>query len=334
MFSCPNCAQVLGDYPDRGTLVVACARCTFKYEANGGVAMAMHSQTVELTAASERARAVHIRRFELVVATSIRETVRFTFDTDRADDWVRIAKGDQCAIVFSMRGDDREELLFVVNRTAGERFVLAKPGQRSKKLAVLGGIVVSAVLTVAGVASALPLLAAGGLAVAIGVGANALLRRWLRPTNALAADERDTLSSRQALLGQKRELLRSREIVVVEIEGRRALRQRLESLRDRMVALRLDGYADRIVAIERALATLMEQLELDVRLADEYERAIQILDIEHESSLAAEAIPSDSASIVAERLLELRDIEELRADTTRRLAANAEVERLLRHHTT
>ena len=111
--------------------------------------------------------------------------------------------------------------------------------------------------------------------------------------------------------------------MLVEIEGRRALRQRLESLRDRMVALRLDGYADRIVAIERALATLMEQLELDVRLADEYERAIQIMDIEHESSLAAEAIPSDSASIVAARLLELRDIEELRADTTRRLAANA-----------
>ena len=332
MFSCPNCAQVLGEYPDRGILVVACAKCSFRYEVTGGIAMTMHSAKIETSPETRGQRAVHIRRFELVIATSPRETIRFAFDTDRTDDWVRIAKGDQCAVVCSMRGDDREELLFVVNRTAGERFVLANPGQRSRKVAIAGGIVLSAVVTLAGVASAIPLVAAGGLAIAVGVGATALLRRWLTPINSLSPAERDILSARQALLGQKRELARSREIVAAEIEGRRALRLRLESLRDRMVALRMGAYDERIAAIKRALITLEEQLALDLRLADEYDRAITIIEIEYDSSIASEILPEESASLVEARLQELQSIEELRAETTRRLAANAEVERLLGTH--
>ena len=332
MFTCPNCAQALGDYPDRGILVVACARCTYRYEVTGGIVMSMHSSKVESSPAVEGRRAMHIRRFALVVAPSARETLRFTFDTDRTDDWVRIAKGDQCAVVFSMRGDDREELLFIVNRTAGERFVLAKPGQRSKKLALAGGIVLSAVVTVAGVAYAIPVIAAAGLSLAAGIGGTAVLRRWLTPTNSLPEDERDTLTARQALLGQKSELLRSRDIVAVEIEGRRALQARLESLRDRMTAMRLDAYAERIALINRALAALREQLDLDVRLVGEYDHAIQMLEIEYDSSMAAEVFPQDGASILQARLEELRNIEELRAETTRRLAANAEVERLLGAH--
>lgn len=120
---------------------------------------------------------------------------------------------------------------------------------------------------------------------------------------------------------------------MIDIDGRRALSQQLGSLRARMVTLNLEAYADRIGAIDRALATLGAQTDVDMRLTTEYDRTIQMLDIEYETSVAADALPEDSASVMDARLLELRGVEELRAETTRRLAANAEVERLLRHHT-
>jgi hypothetical protein len=333
MFSCPNCAQVLGDYPDGGILVVVCARCTFRYEVTGGVVAAMESHRVEVTPSSREVRARYMRRFELSVATTPRETLRFRFETDRDDDWIRMSNGHRCAVVFSMRGAVRDDLLFVVDRTTSERFVLAKAGQRSRKIAIASGTMVAAGIAVAGIAAAIPLLAVGGFAVVAGVGAFALLRRVTTPGQAISAIERETLTARQALLGQKRTLLRSRDSVIVDIDARRAMRQRLELLRLRMVAVRLDAYADRIRSIDAALATLDEQLALDARLADEYDRAIQILEIEFESSLAADALPMDSGRIMDARLEELRGVEELRAETTRRLAANAEVERLLRTNT-
>jgi hypothetical protein len=191
MFSCPNCAQVLGDYPDAGVLVMQCARCTFKYEVSGGRVVGLTSWKVEVRPATGEARAIHARCFELALAISVRETVRFTFASERDDDWIRT----------------------------------------------------------------------------------------------------------------------------------------------RMATLNSDVYADRIRAIDLALTTLDAQLDVDGRLATEYDRTVQMLDIEYESNIAADALPEDSASIMDARLVELHGVEELRAETTRRLAANAEVERLLRHQT-
>ena len=332
MFSCPNCKQVIGEYPEAGVLVVVCANCTFKYEVSGGTVKLLTSRVVEGRATIPNDQRARSRRFELTLAISARETLRFTFETDRDDDWIRIPEGNRCVVVFNMRGARRDGLLFVVDRTSGERFILAVPGQRSRTRAIAYGSLAALVAGVGAAMVSLPLLAAGALAAVVGVGTAKALGYALKPSHTLPAGELHSLTARQALLGEKREMLRLREEVIIEIEGRRAMRQRLESLRTRMVALRLDAYADRIVTIDHALTALDEQLAVDTRLAAEYERTVQILDIEYESSVATESLPEVSATIMDARLSELREIEELRAETTRRLAANAEVETLLRSH--
>ncbi|MDQ2664527.1 MAG: hypothetical protein M3Z05_00785 [Gemmatimonadota bacterium] len=329
MFSCPNCAQVLGEYPDAGVVVIPCARCSFKYEVSGGRVIDLTSWKVEVRPATLQTRAMHARCFELALTISARESLRFTFATERDDDWIRMRPGAMAVVVYSMRGEKREELLFVVDRTSGERYVLAKPGHGSRERAVVYGSLAGMVAAVVG-AMTFPLIAALGIGAMVGAGTFKGLGYVLKPNHALPADEREALVSRQALLGQKRELQRSRDAVMIEIDGRRALSRQLGSLRARMVTLNVDAYADRIAAIDRALTTLDAQLDVDMRLATEYERTIQVLDIEYESGIAAEALPDDSASILDARLLELHGVEELRAETTRRLAANAEVERLLR----
>lgn len=330
MFSCPHCGSVVGQYPDAGVSSVVCATCTFKYELSAGTCRSLRSQPIEVRPATVSGRAVLVRRFELAVATSSRETLRFTFETERDDDWIHIATGDRVVVAHSMRAERREELLFVVDRTSGERFVLAKPDQRSKSRSVLYGVLAAAVAMATGVLMSIPLGLTAITAILAGAAVSKTLRSTLKPTHALAADEQGELSARQELLAKKQSLLASRNAVLDDIETRRALGEKLRSLRSRMVAVQLDAYATRIAATDRALTALEEQRQVDERLMSEYDRTLQILDIEYESSVAADALPPDAAAIMDGRLAELRVVEELRAEVTRQLSANDEVEQLLR----
>lgn len=332
MFTCPVCTAIVGQYPDGGVTTLVCARCTFKYELSGGTCVALHSQTHEVRRAVSDGPALLARRFELSIATSLRETLRFTFETDRNDDWIRIAPGDRTVVVYTMRAEAREELLFIVNRTTGERFVLGKPGQRSKSRAVLYGALSAAIAGTSAALLSAPFAIAVGLALVAGVAATKGIGYALRPRHRLATDEQLALTARQSLLVQKKSLLASRSVVLDEVENRRTLGEKLRSLRSRMVAVKLDAYASRIAQIDRALQVLQEQLAMDDRLLGEYDRTMQILDIEYESSLTADALPADSAAIMESRVAELHMAEELRAEVTRTLAANDEVEQLLRSH--
>ncbi|MDB4916707.1 MAG: hypothetical protein JWM95_4351 [Gemmatimonadetes bacterium] len=332
MFSCPDCQCVVGEYPTAGVLAVVCAGCTFKYELSGGVARACTSRQVQVRAATEQQRASYARQYELTLAVSSRETLRFTFGTARDDEWIRIGTGDACVVVYSMRGEEREELLFIVNRTSGERFILGTPGSRSKfKANLIGGIIGVGVLGLGAVAP-IPFAVALGLAAASGFGAAMGMAHVLKPKHVLRLDEQVTLSARQSLLDEKRTVLRRREEVAAEVDTRQSLRKRLFDLKTRMEAVKVDAYAPRIELIDKALASLEAQLDVDHRLVAEYERTLQIIDIEYESSVAADAMPGDGAGIMEARLTELRSVEEHRAETTRQLSANAEVEQLLRSH--
>jgi hypothetical protein len=332
MFSCPNCDHLASEYPDAGVSVVICAQCTYKYELSAGSVTSFTSNSVEVRPPAEGRRATYARRFELKIAVSPRETVRFMFGTERDDEWIALARGDRAVVVYAMRGKKREQLLCVVNRTSGERFLLGTPNTRSKNMAALTGLAAAGASAIAAVALSVP----GPLVVlgvmVIGFGTSIGLRRFFRPEHVLTSNERAELSARQTLLREKRDLLRLRENVIGDVEIRAALRERLRNLHDRMVAVQLDAYAARIGLIDEALETLDAQLAVDHQLVAEYTRTLQIIDIEYESSVAADVLPADGARIMESRLAELRAVEEHRAETTRRLSANAEVELLLRSH--
>ena len=332
MFTCPNCQRTVGEYPEGGTITAVCANCTFKYELTGGSTTGFTSREVEVSPATQGQHARYARAFELTVATVPRESVRFTFGSDREDDWIRVARGDRVVVVYSMRGDEREELLFVVNRTSGERFVLGTPGARSKKQAIAFGALATVLGGGAAMAFAAPAIAVLAVAAVAGAGTAAVLSRTLKPRHDIAQSDRMLLSARQDLLEEKRKLLALRERVRDEIESRGRLDERLSGLRSRMQAVGAGTYATRIQAIDDALATLRQQLEVDAQLMIEYERTLQIIEIEYESSLAVDSIPADGATVLEARLAELHAAEERRAETTRQLAANAEVEQLLRAH--
>ena len=306
-----------------------CGSCTFKYELSSGHVVALDSQKVQVRVGVDSVRRRYYRHYELVLRTSARETLRFRFDTDRDDEWIRMRPGEPAAVVYGMRGTKRNELLFVLNRASRERYILGHPGQTAKARSTMYGVLAGAVAGTAAAMASAPLLLAVVAAGASGFAVRHGLSRILPPRHALRPHEQLILSSRQALLAQKRTLLELRAGVRDDVERRGTLRERLRSLRTKMLAVRIDAYASRVETIDRALATLEEQIDVDLLLVAEYDRTLQIVDIEYEASLAADAISSEGSAVIDARLAELRDAEELRAETTRRLAANAEVERLL-----
>jgi hypothetical protein len=330
MFSCPNCNTLVGEYPDAGVSTIVCAACTYKYELSAGTVATFTSHGVQVQAATQRERAQYAREFELGLQISPRERLKFTFSTARDDEWIHLSKGDEAVVVYGMRKGKRDGLLFIVNRSSSDRFVIGTPDASTRNLAAVVGVVAAVMSGGVAFVSASPapfvMLAGLGGAVAAYLAAKPLLR----PTHRLASDERAELGARRTLLEEKRSLLRLRAAVVDEMEVRLALRKQLDDLRTRMIAVKLDAYAPRIAAMDRAMTTLDAQLDVDRQLAAEYERTLEIIDIEYDVSVASDAVPTDGANIVATRRAELRAAEERRAETTRRLAANAEVEQLLR----
>jgi hypothetical protein len=160
---------------------------------------------------------------------------------------------------------------------------------------------------------------------AIGV---ALGYRFMPRANITSAEEAQ-LTATQHLLSEKLNLEAARAETVRRIEAREEIRDRLLSLRAKMRKVGLELYLPRIAALDAALATIGQQHALEGRLREGYERSIQMIEIELESGAAADALDTAAPHIEA-TLSEMRDLEEQQAELNRQLAANVEVEGLMR----
>jgi hypothetical protein len=69
---------------------------------------------------------------------------------------------------------------------------------------------------------------------------------------------------------------------------------------------------------------------IETRLRDAYERSIAMLEIELEAGAAENVMETLEAPHIAAGFAELRDLEEQQRELARQIAANAEVEGLLR----
>jgi hypothetical protein len=330
MINCPNCAKPLGEVPPSGVLVAMCANCRFKFEAIRGVVTGFQSEQITVATATPQRQASYARAYHIRLELPGGHTEEFGHESAGENDWLYLQRGDRACVIYSLRNDQREELVTIVNYTSQNQFQIARPGSKSTKWAMMG----AAFVAVVGALVFAQLGLEGAPDIAAGVGAGFIsffgFRRWLRPVHAIAADEREEIAAGQSLLEHKYRLETASERVRGERAERSSLRARLMTLQEKMRSVNLPAYAPRIEAIASAIHTLDEQIILDDRLLTEYARTIKIVEIEHETAVAGIAMSDDVSNVLRQQRDELREIEDHQADLARRLSANAEVEQLLR----
>lgn len=329
MFLCPKCNASLGEIGPTGILEEVCSRCHYKFQVLKGRLADRSSEVVTTRSETPGQRAEYRRDYELRLDLPDRFEV-LSLCTNGDADKLPMRTGDTVSFVHTMKGDEREDLLFITDHTTGEQFTLGRIGatarSRAAMFALLLGIGTAIFTLIAGASGTL--VAVSSLVVA--AGSMLLLSRKLSPVATLPDDEQATLAARQELLEQKRQMLLQQARIQDDRREKSATIVRLQDLQAKMRSVGLAAYQPRIETMDRAIATLNEQVALDERLLAAYTRNISILEIEYETGTAATALPSDVGAELTLKLEELRTLEAQHADLSRELEANEEVERLLR----
>jgi hypothetical protein len=332
VFSCPKCHQLVGDIPASGELTAVCVRCRLKFQVVRGRIADADSRQILLSqqnAGQVSSRQAHELRLQL----STGRVEMASFELPPSEPRVVARPGDIVSVVYLMRGSRRDQLLSVHNATTGQSVLVSLPGEKATVKAWSFGVATGATVLVAAAVSGASGMFAVTAALITVLGLGIGLGHRFMPRADLSPEQEAQLNSAQRLLAEKLDLEGARSRVIRDLEQQRALRDRLIALRAKMVKLGLELYRPRIAALDRALATIDRQVELETRLRDGYEKSIQMLEIEIEAGAAADALDSAATLHIAETLAEMRELESEQAELGRQLAANVEVESLLRNPT-
>lgn len=150
-----------------------------------------------------------------------------------------------------------------------------------------------------------------------------------RPAHELQPDRNLTFRTTAELRRARERLVAARQQHVDTLKERQGVRRRLDTLRQKMMAVGLSAYSTRIATVERGLATLDRQVGVITRLRDGYDRSIAMIDIELEAGAAADMLDATAGLAIADAMFELRELEGVQAELARQLEANIEVENLI-----
>jgi chromosome segregation ATPase len=152
----------------------------------------------------------------------------------------------------------------------------------------------------------------------------------LKPRHKLNASQQAALTRSATLLEQKAGLERRVGEIARDRSEKLAIREKLFGLRSKMQDVGAELYQTRIDRISGALPLLDEQIGLSDKLLQSYGRTLKMVEIEIESSSAADALPEALALEMGARQDEIAEIEARTSHLKLLLSSNEEVERFLR----
>ncbi|MBB4639244.1 hypothetical protein [Longimicrobium terrae] len=329
IFNCPVCHTPAGELAASGTQTLFCGNCRFKYHITAGRLESRGSREIVHSAQTHQSAARTSREYEFRIAQP--EGLRtITLRIPGREDRFIAHKNDKLAIVHAMRGDVAENAIAVINQTTGKEVVIGKPGQTTLFGSVVSGMAAGlitlfalAALDVSGtIAALLSVLLAGIVAYT--------LQEKLKPRHAISAAQQSALGRSTQLLLQKSGLEQRIQEVTADRRQRMEIREKLLGLQAKMQEVGADLYQTRMDRIRGALPLLDEQLALDDKLLHAYRRTQLMMEIELESSSAADAIPESLPGEFGARQAEIEAIEARTSDLKLLLSANEEVERFIR----
>lgn len=326
---CPQCRIPIGELTRAGESTLLCPKCRYQFHVDHGQVVRRSSRQRTLQRETSSQRGIYEREYSLALITRDGSLEQIQFTTPGKEERVKVERGDLISVFFTLRGHRLEEIVSVVNHTRETTCLLNRPGHESRKLAwaraAVLAIIVFGTLTYYGV-SGRPALLAGVVTLIV---LRILFGHRLAPREVVSAHENAVIEKNQTLLEQKMALLSRRKRVRDDQERQEGVMERLVELRDKMMDVGEELYQRRICNIEKAMRLIEQQLELELRLLDQYDRAIKILEVEYETGRTCDTLPDEVSSALLVKLEELRAAEAMNSELDLMLSANEEVERLL-----
>ena len=327
---CPKCARPIADL-SHTVAQITCATCHHRYGVVHGK-LSKHSSINEtLLFLSTSLPSLHKRHYTLQITTPDRTLKQLQFSLPGKADPIPVHHGDMVSVLYTMQGYLMKKLVAVTNHTTGRRYVLPRPLPSATHLRLTISTAVIVLLVGSFFSGANIFLAS--IVTALGVMA------YLKVTNSaqltspsLEAHGRDgdRLVSDQRLMTQKLKIEHRVDEIDHECKSNRGLIDRLEDLKRKMIDVDQSLYAPRIFRTTSAVKILTQQITNNQRLVREYRRALQMIEIEMETSWIADQLPdaNNFTRAIMQKLEELKAIEDQNQFLKLQLAAYEEVQ----HH--
>ena len=327
---CPTCSRPIADL-NHVSPQVTCGGCQHRYGVVHGK-LSKHSSINEtLLFLSHQLPSLHKRHYTLQITTPDRTLKQLQFSIPGKADPLPVHYGDMVSVLYTMQGYLMKKLVAVNNHTTGKRYVLPKPLPSATHLSLTVSTAVIALLVGSFFSGANIFLAS--IVTALGVMA------YLKVTNSakLTTPSLEThgregtrLAGDQRLLVQKLKIDHRIDEINHECTSNQSLIDRLENLKQKMVHVDQQLYAPRIFRTTGAVTILKQQITNNQRLVREYRRALQMIEIEMETSWIADQLPdaSNFTRAIMQKLEELKAIEDQNQLLKLQLAAYEEV----KHH--
>lgn len=320
---CPACAEMLyfpqlEDAFQGEPMLAYCGKCQFKYGLTSGRVLDLHGAgAVPQRQWFWTRKSAPLCRYRLRLGTGAAPPPTFELSLPTPEEgWSPTghrpspaALDDRVSVLYTLPNRGPSELVRFTNHTQDRHWLLGKPGQQARSLGqgVGVGILVSGGILASLLQGPIEVLLWLGVLPTAFYGGRAMMH-WRSP-RLQPGREQQQLAAEQKLLGQIFQLQQRLTQLRQETQADLKVVQRLEALKQRMVAVAADLYSDRIARIENAVNVLNQQLGLSQSLIDGYAQALEMLQIEFETSRLVEQLPDDLGHRILSRLEELKAIE-------------------------
>lgn len=326
---CPTCDRAIVDLHHKAAQEqVHCPACGRQYGVVYGKLSRRSSMQEALLYLKSTLPSFYKRHYTFQITTADRTLKRLQFSIPGKVDVVPVNSGDIVSVLYTMQGYVMKKLVAIANHTTGKQYVLPTPiPSQNHHITLL-------LTTVTGFV-ALSFFSGVNIVLASVVSAFGVLAylkfthsaQITQPSLESQAHLGKRLLTDQRLLAQQRRIQQRLEELSHERQASLVLIEQLETLKQKMAQVDQSLYSARIYRATGAIKILQQQVANNQRLVREYERTLQMIEIEVETSWIAEQLPDaeNFNRTIVGRLSELKTIEAQNQDLKLQLAAYEEV---------
>lgn len=254
----------------------------------------------------------------------------FSYTTRTRVGGITFSKGERASVVCTRRDSQMQDLVYVYSHILAKRIDVAGAGAYARRQATIVACCVgTGIAVLLWLAVGMPFLVAFLVGAALGALAGVASWRATSPKTKLAESARTRASARARLLELKADTVTKRELLARDCTRANDRIQRFDLVEAKMLRVGPELYETRLKRLREARSGLADHVRRGAHVLTEYDRFVEMLELELEGELPDDALDVEQSSPVLVRLEEIQRIEAGMADLRIQIESNEEVERLL-----